>query len=212
MIEFKIAKDGTRIFSWQGKLICSGTRPGDEAKKWVERHSNQIRKCKSIIVLGLANGFHVAELAKKFPGIRVCVINDNDKFLVPSTQVLDIQSSLFEVITVQSVEDLKYATKIRKILNMPYAVIKFAPAVALNQKFYTQVGELLLGRTQEALRFCLACRGDDWAGVNVNGIKESYQKQGLQLISFKNLQESLFKSKSAHRTKIMGRVLSELIR
>lgn len=212
MIELTTAKDGARIFTWQGKLVCSGVRPVREAEKWADGKSERFRDCKVVIVLGLANGFHAVEIAKRFPGLRVCVVNDNNEFLVPSAQVLDIQSSYFEVITLKSADDLKSNSKIRKILNLPYSVVEFPPATALNRDFYNKVGELLVGRTQEALEFCLSCRGDSWSQFKYDNVKESRNSQGLQLISFKDLQMRLSESDSSFRVKAIGQVLKELIR
>ena len=212
MIEFKTARDGTRFFSWRGKLICSGSRPLEEAVRWAEKQSEKITDCRVVVILGLANGFHAVELAKSNPGVRICVINDNESFLVPSTQILDIQSSLFEVITVSRAQDLRDATKIKKILNESYAVVEFAPAVALNREFYNQVRDLLLGRTREALSFCLDCRRDDWSGVEPGDLKESRQANGLRLISYRDLHQQMLESDGGLRSKTIGRALVELIR
>lgn len=212
MIEFAISKDGTRYFTWQGQHLCSSYKPKEEAKKWVQKYSERLVGVRSVIVLGLANGFHAAELVKSYPGISVCVINDNEHFVAPSSTILDLQASLFEVVTTNRPLDLAHLSRLKRYLVGSFAILEFAPAVATNPIFFKTVKELLLGRTAEALKFCLSCRSDEWNRISLNEVREVPRPEGVQLISFTDIKRSGSLDNLSNRSQRLVHILGELIK
>ena len=157
MISLGRSKRGDKIIRWNGKLLCSGVDPHGEAKKWIEKNRDRFKY--SVIVCGAGSGFHIQALAKSYPDLKILVIEQNSIILnYVSAKLNDLENVTF--VLGSHLSELSCQPKLREMVKRRYSVISFFPACALEQEFYIEVLDFLLGRNEKGFRWLCNVRGE----------------------------------------------------
>lgn len=190
MIEFTTAREGQRIFKWSGRLLCSSIAPQKEAKKWLENHKARIQKYQNVVIMGLGNGFHVLETIQALRNRKLHVINFCPEILVPALSTIGNREGQIIIISASNIEELKRTEKFRAILQNPFSVVDFPPAMGFDINLYAKAKELLLGRTSESLSFYAEARAQFGSSFALNEIKETRGQSGVQLVDLKQMRQN----------------------
>ncbi|NQZ00587.1 MAG: hypothetical protein HRT45_07960 [Bdellovibrionales bacterium] len=206
MIEYRISREGQRYFVWNGRHICSSRDPIKEAQAWVDGFDYNFDSVSQAVVLGLGAGFHVVELQNRFPHLTVHVIECQSEFICPALNLHD-QAFRAEVLLTETVSIFKAQSRLKSILSAPYLVLRYAPVCNLNRETFGEIGNLLTGRTIEALKFQVQKR---------QGLLGKFQFESLvgdangSLLSIKDLDRAM-SPQSNHQEFHLVRALRELV-
>ncbi len=209
MIESLQARDNTTIFTWEGKYLCSRVSPLKEASAWVLGNASQISSSKSIVVLGLGNGFHVVELRARYPYKKIYVIETEINIISNFKKRFPIESANIHMVHVKDENTLLRDSYIKKLVKEFYIILDHKPSLQLfpELKVYQS---WLLGRTYESLQWLLEARK-----LSSEVVIESLGINDLnsECISLINLQNCLSKTESKEGKKLNYKInaLKELL-
>ncbi|MCB0749566.1 MAG: hypothetical protein KDC90_19060 [Ignavibacteriae bacterium] len=212
MIEFKLSKDGNRIFLWNGRQLCSSYAPIDEAKNWVQKSLPKLFPEKTLIILGLGNGYHVAEVLSQFPEKKIIVINDLPEIVTVASEIIGLRSGLVNIISATRVEELVSSSEFTKIFKNSFRVVRFFPATALHIDFFSAMKDLLRGRTYSSLMFHLSMREKNIRSLFHEDVYEQKTEKGLQLLDFKKITKSSFENNDLNTNFHVVQILRELMK
>ena len=176
MVEFRVSRKNHRYFTYNGRHICSSVDPEHEAREWVKGLNDSLRSAKTIVVLGLGNGFHVVELEKAYPSSRIVVIETRMDMLAPCQGLQGLSMSSTDVIIAESLDVLKAQSRIKKVLQSSFAVVQYRPVTNTDAKLFEQFYELLIGRSEDSFRFHLMTRKDWLRNVNSTSDNQNADK------------------------------------
>lgn len=153
--------EGEWIPSWNQKLLASQVSASKEAQRWVQYHESLIGQVPTIIVFGLSGGHHVWELARRYPGSHVLVVERHLDFLRP----LDVPLPNVQIFAGLSQNEILDQEAIQRALQNAFILIKYAASIQVDPSYYADIEQILLGRTHEALKLHLKWRKKDaqWA-------------------------------------------------
>jgi hypothetical protein len=129
-IPLEISKNinGQIVGSRNGLLLCSPRDPEREANAWFDKQK-LIESDKKIIVLGAGIGYHIKEIQKHFPEIKI--------------DVLELDTDTRNELKISNVNLIEHSVGVENIIFD--AVLGFRPAWAGYEKEYT---DIFLGLTQ----------------------------------------------------------------
>ena len=78
MIENTASKTFEKI-ERNGRLLCSPRNPMKEAAEWLQRQKLTVHD-QAVLVLGLGAGYHVQELCRQFPNLKVEIFELDPQF------------------------------------------------------------------------------------------------------------------------------------
>lgn len=152
------SRSGDRILRINSTYLCSRVDPRKEARVWVEAQHIQSMTGFGLIVLGAGAGYHLAELRRRFPLLRVTIFEDQIRSRRMAEQLFPLE--LFDIPMFGS-DDISLAWShpvVKKILSGRFKVLVHPPSVNLNLAWYEQVKADLLGRSPRGLRIHFSCR------------------------------------------------------
>lgn len=191
MIEFEVSQKGQRTFTWNGKHLCSSFDPIRQGQRWAAKIAAEIEKEQCIFVLGLGNGFHIRELIRLNLGLSVIVVNQVRDFETPFEHLMGLESSLVNVVTINSIKELSSLEVIKKGFSQSYSVVSFPPAFLSDLNLFLDIKNFLCGRVQESAESLAMSRNWKLHPNKRKHLKEKKTSEGLQLIDFGSMIESL---------------------
>lgn len=206
MIERATSKSQKPCLKFSGRYVCSSVDPENEARLWVEKNAMKIKDHRCAIILGVGCGYHLIELHKKFPGLRVLAIDFRREFVdfVKAEHIFSIVDA-----TLLALSDLKDAIEspaVRKAVQQNYVILKFNPAIVHHQSEYEQLEKLLLAREDAGFRFVVEQR-EEFKKI-LNAMETWAPPKGL--ISIKTL-DAIIRPSDEVRSTLIIKALRELV-
>lgn len=158
MIEKIKARNGSTVFKVEGRLTASQVDPIREAQNWLAKLSSAISGRARVVIMGLGSGHHAVEMKKAFPGVGVVVVEPNGDLLQKVCLEYPLEMGEIDVVCIKKSIDLFRSPVILDALIQPFAVVEHRPSTILSSEFFSEVHELLVGRSVSALAQHLECR------------------------------------------------------
>lgn len=158
MLEWVESRTSHMIPKQDGTLLCSSIDPVSEAKKWVLRQEGDLKPYDVFFVLGLAGGFHVAQLAQSFPNAEIVVVEPSKNL---EKELLSRRGPIAENVTIVSglsIEGVKQNVYVRSGLKSIYRVLAYPTSCRINKDYFEQIESLLLGRDKSSFLYHLEGR------------------------------------------------------
>lgn len=209
MIESLSARDGTPIFKFNRRLLCTSVAPIKEGERWVEQHLRSINSAEGIIVLGLGCGFHVEVLRNNFPQKEIIIIEVEREIInFKRNEKSDFQ----EIIEFSTLDNLLANKKVQGIVKKKYIILSFYPVIRVNPQKYKEINEVFLGRSELSLSYLLKLK-DKWNNVIKKDDKMRVIKdQPYSLKDLMNWTSFNMENKSGAQEVSIINILSELIK
>jgi len=144
---------------WDGRLVTSKVDPWREAETWVARHAARVHDARTVLVFGIAGGFHVDRLCQRFPGKRIVVVEAESAFLSsPSQLIRDLAQSMTIHAGVDPPALLRLA-EVEAAVKDIYVVLTHPQASRINPAYYRHASAVLLGRDARSFNDLSLIRG-----------------------------------------------------
>ncbi len=206
MIEVEKARNGLPILKSEGRLTASSFDPVREARTWAENLRPQLEKTETLIVIGVASGYHLAAVKELCPGTKLFGIER-------STQVTDFalqwNPSLMpeEIVIAEKMEDLISWPHLRKALRTAYVLVTHGPTQHSEASWCSEMQDFFAARTPEAFRLHLSLRPE--LAELLKG--EALETLPNELLSIKNLQKLFAPLAPCTTERRLWHVLEELV-
>jgi hypothetical protein len=159
VLDWVSSSRGDAIPRWDGRLVTSRIDPWREAETWVAAQAARIHDARTVLVFGIAGGFHVDRLCRQCPGKPIIVIEAEPAFLSsPSSVIRD----LVQRIAVHAGVDppaLLGLADVQTAVKDVYAVLPHPQAARINPLYYRRASAVLLGREVESFNDLSRIRG-----------------------------------------------------
>ncbi len=157
-VETSQSQDGFPILKVEGRLTASRVAPWREAEKLVQQWSEQLQGSNSVILLGLASGFHVVEFMKRDPKLQILVIERRSELLEFFAKTFSAESKKIQVLLGEDFKSLSASAHLRSIVQKSYRVFMHPSLQGKDLEFYSEIYEDLLGRSPLGLKFLVQQR------------------------------------------------------
>jgi hypothetical protein len=145
----------------RGQLLCSSIDPIAESKKWFEKSFDKSNeRYEAIFILGLAGGFHVAQVAGAFPDAEIIVVESNFEL---GDELQSRRGPISDNVTLLAglkFDEIKKNIFIKSGIKSLYKVVCYPTSYRLDKTYYEKVNSFLLGRTSDAFALHLQARRD----------------------------------------------------
>jgi hypothetical protein len=134
-----------------GTLLHSSVDPAKEARTFIDKEWSKIESVKSVIVLGVAGGFHIRELLKR-KNFHVVALDSNRELV---QAVLEKQPDFLQnadVLAGVPPAQICREAAIIKALSHSYAVLRHPATIRMAPFYYSAVSQILNQRTLTNLR------------------------------------------------------------
>ncbi len=212
MLEWKEAKTGERIPLLKGISLASLYNPIQEAKKWVD--AKEIKEFhKNIFVLGLAGGFHIKELIKRYPNKKILVFEIIPDFVHEFT----FQSEQLKIIQPNCAKEIWKISAVTQAISEPYVILEHRVSTRLNPSYYEDLINELSCRTKESFFKSLNYRNEqrilfENQNIEASGILSFPQaKQDQRYYYIKDLLESKSLNRINNESSVIWKLLGELL-
>lgn len=147
------SKSGDPILKVCNRLLCSQIDPVKEGNRWIEGHNQILTAGMAVIILGLGAGYHIAAIRRKHPNLKIAVFEAHPRCIQFAQQLFPIE--LFEVPILKSEQTTSIFKNVdlRKIVGGQFRILTHFPSVAIDPLWYERMRKILLGRTNEGLRY-----------------------------------------------------------
>ncbi len=207
MIERVKAKDGQTILKLNGRQICTSLNPLREARDWVKKNSRRFAEMKTVIVIGVGCGFHLAEIRRRFENTKIVALDFNQELIDFSAETHGLDLVGAELIKVGSVTEVAKNSTIRAAIAGSYAVVRFMPCTNQQLEQYNELECTMLGRNILGFKMVVGARarmGEIFnPKVNMAAITSN------PTVTIKSLFESLGPNETSES--LMVRALRELV-
>jgi methylase of polypeptide subunit release factors len=187
------SKSGLPLIKFGERYLCSSVDPMKEAVAWVEKHKDFLVGLNDVMVLGVGCGYHLLALLTRFAGINIIAIDNTIKHIEFVKREHSIAVSNVEFLCVDSLFEATQNIHVHNMVNKPYAVLKFSPAIITFPQLFYDLEALLLARSEQGLDFVIKCRPDLknlFIADGVRGVAKS-------LLSIKDLDARLQKLRNS---------------
>ena len=205
MIEIVHAENGDKVLRFDGRLLASRFDPRQEAQAWAAQRLHFLDKVRTIFILGMGSGHHVAELLHVSPANQV-VIEASPEILAASLQVQEFSHARVTILHVPSGRSLRMMDAVKNAVRESFVVVSHTPSITLFPEVYRQCREQLLGR--------------DWGNLNWqwklrNG--PSFDKAARihpagEPLSLHDLEQTELVQNSEERERLLFKALRELVK
>lgn len=205
MIDVQIAKNGSQVIRYDGRLLSSAVDPLAEAREWVVRRGPLLDRVKSIFILGAGSGYHIAELLIQTDA-RLIVIEHSQELIdtVQAIQKFDLERVQF--VCADKPTSLRSNTQVRHAIAGSFLVLQHAPSLAAEQDFFRESKNLLLGRDWGNLNW-------QWQLKGFAPLDEQPKIHGTsQTLSIYDLEQTELVQDSAERERMLVKALRELVK
>ena len=205
MIEIVDAANGEKVIRYKGRLLASRFNPRQEARDWLGRRGDFLSKVRTVVVLGMGAGHHVAELVESTQA-KILVIETVDQILTAgqSLHVFPANRVVFE--HVQNARQLRASAQVKKAVAESFVVLAHAASTLADQKIYDECRAQLLGREWGALTWQWKLRNgpsfDATARIDT----------GAKDLTIYDLEQTELVQNSEERERLLFKALRELVK
>lgn len=144
-VERIIANSGDAVFKFGGRLTASAMDPRREARDWVNRWRDRIAVAERLIVLGFGSGYHLSEINREWPTLKILAIGCEQELL--TALVNEVQfSRAITFILCENETELLAQPEVRQFMRTGFAILEHSSLPNLNAKVYAEIKERLLAR------------------------------------------------------------------
>lgn len=205
MIEIISAANGEKVIRYDGRLLASRFNPGQEARDWIERRREFLSKVRTVIVLGMASGHHVAELLQQTQG-KILVIDTQAEILEAAAKLHDFPAGRVTVECVRNARELRASGPVKKAVAESFVVLAHPSSALLDGKVYEECRAQLLGRDWGSLTWQWKLRDapdfDNHARIDA----------GPKALTIYDLEQTELVQNSEERERLLFRALRELVK
>ena len=206
MIEVVDAANGEKVIRYQGRLLASRFNPRQEARDWLARRSEFLSKVRTIIVLGMASGHHIAELIEKTEA-QILVIDTNEQIMAAGLAIHSFPLNRVILEHIKNSRDLRSSVQVKKAVAESFVVLAHPVSVLQDGKVFDECRAQLLGRDWGALTW-------QWKLRNGPGFDTNSRIDGASVnpLSIYDLEQTELVQNSEEREKLLFRALRELVK
>ena len=205
MIEIIDAANGEKVIRYDGRLLASRFNPGQEARDWIDRRREFLDKVRSVIVLGMASGHHVAELINQTEA-KIIVIDTRESILNAAAKLHSFPAGRIFLEHVSSARELRANQAVKKAVAESFVVLAHPSSALLDGKIYEECRGQLLGRDWGSLTWQWKLR--DAPGFDTNARIDS----GAPALTIYDLEQTELVQNSEERERLLFRALRELVK
>jgi hypothetical protein len=206
LIEIVETANGQKAIRFNGRLLASRFNPRQEAREWLARRTEFLTKVRTIIVLGMASGHHIAELVEATQA-RILVIDTNEEILAAGQAIHSFPADRVIVEHVRNSRDLRSSVQVKKAVAESFIVLVHPVAALLDGKVFEDCRTQLLGRDWGALTWQWKLRNGPSFDINsrIDGVS-------LNPLTIYDLEQTELVQNSEEREKLLFRALRELVK
>lgn len=204
MIEVIDAANGEKVIRFEGRLLASRFNPGQEARDWLARRPEFLEKVRTIIVLGIASGHHIAELITQTTA-KILVIDTNEQILT-TAQAVHLPANRVVYEHVKKARDLRASAQVKSAVKESFVVLAHPTSMLLDRKTYEECQQQLLGRDWGALNWQWKLRNGPTFDTNAR------VGTGPEALTIYDLEQTELVQNSEEREKLLFRALRELVK
>lgn len=207
MIERVRAESGDPVVRIGGRLLASRIDPRLEARAWADARGAFLKRVKTVVVLGLGAGYHVAELFGRTTA-QILVIEPNaDLAAAPAcTPSVALDPNRVVIVQATSVAELRAADAVRAAVGASYVVLTHPASRALDPDLYRAFSEQLNGREWGSLNWVWSLRGGADLGP------DSSLRDADQPLTIYDLAQSEVVQNADERKSLLIKALRELVK
>lgn len=206
MIEVVDAANGEKVIRYQGRLLASRFNPRQEARDWLARRSEFLSKVRTVFVLGMASGHHIAELVEKTEA-KILVIDTNEQIMSAGQAIHSFPVDRVILEHVKNSRDLRSSAQVKKAVAESFVVLVHPVSALLDGKTFDECRAQLLGRDWGALTWQWKLRnGPDF---DTNSRIDGASAHPLTIY---DLEQTELVQNSEEREKLLFRALRELVK
>ena len=150
MIEILVGPKGHSIIKRIGRLLASRFDPWSEAEQWLVKRHALLASVKTIFVLGLGSGYHVARLEQKTES-RIVVVEPDVELIAANQKIHSFDRSRVVLESEHDLRGLRGSDVIRAGVRESFLVLQHPSSQTSHMDFFKEAQAALLAR--------------DWAGV-----------------------------------------------
>jgi len=205
LIEIVNAANGEKVIRYQGRLLASRFDPRREAREWLDKHPEFLDKVRTVIVLGMASGHHIAELVERCPA-RILVIEANEQILAAAQALHLFPAGRVAFENVKTARALRASVQVKKAVAESFVVLAHPASQLLDGKLYEECRTQLLGREWGALSW-------QWKLRNVPGFDTNPRIEGAGCaLTIYDLEQTELVQNSEERERLLFKALRELVK
>lgn len=205
MIEWENSRSGARIPRWNGRLMASKLDPEAEARDWMSRRTLFIDKVKTVFVLGVGGGFHIAELLRKTDAQVIVVEAEAELAAAVIPGLLERFPKRVALVCVSRAAELRSDETVRSGLGTSFVVLQHPPSIATAREFYAQCFDMLVAREWGFLNW-------QWRLKGFAALDSEPRVGGTEALSIYDLENTELVRDSVEREKMLLRALRELVK
>ena len=202
MIERTLAESGDPVVRVAGRLLASRVDPRAEARAWADPRAMFLRSVKTVIVLGLGAGYHVAELLER-TAAAILVVEPNAELAASPVLALDPDRVTIE--SLRTAGEVRGSEAVRRAVAESYVVLTHPASRALDPDAYREISLQLNGRDWGSLGWIWALRG--------NGeLVDEARPASDQPLSIYDLAQNEVVNDATERKSLLIKALRELVK
>lgn len=209
MVEWVDAANGDKVIRFDGRLLASRFDPRKEAGEWLDSRPEFLAKVRTIIVLGMGAGYHVAELLERTgreKGPKILVIETNEKILNAGQMLHQFPANRVIFEQVRSARALRASVQVKKAVAESFVVLAHPASMVNDQKLFEECRLQLLGRDWGALSWQWKLRNAPDFDAN------SRIDMRSQPLTIHDLEQTELVSNSEERERMLFKALRELVK
>lgn len=208
MIEVLSGERGHAVVRVNGRLLASRFDPVAEARDWLARRMAFLDRVRTVFVLGIGAGYHVAALAERTQA-KIHVIEPDPELAGAVARIHAFAPERIAIEIVEDVRALRASSAARLAVKRSFVVLDHPPSVALRPEWFAEIGTVLRARDWGSLTWQWRIRdGRDFDGVPR---VERSSSQGGPLTIYDLEQTELVQNSSA-REGLLFKALRELVK
>lgn len=205
MIEVLDAKEGGKVIRFEGRLLASRFAPVKEAREWLATRMEYLQQVKTVIVLGLGSGQHVAELVNETQA-QIVVIELNAEIIEACQGWTQFPQGRVRIEHVTGARALRANEVIKRAVRESFVVLAHPASLATNASLYEECRTQLLGREWGALNW-------QWKMRNAPGFDANPRIDGAASpLTIYDLEQTELVQNSEEREKLLLKALRELVK
>ncbi len=206
MIEIIDAANGEKVIRFGGRLLASRFNPRQEAREWIDRRPEFLEKVRTVIVLGMASGHHVAELLDRTDA-KILVIDTHEQILTASQGLHMFPASRVTFEHVKTARELRASMQVKKAVLGSFVVLMHPASLLIDAKVYEECRAQLLGRDWGALTW-------QWKLRNAPGFDahSRIDRASDMPLTIYDLEQTELVQNSEEREKLLFKALRELVK
>jgi hypothetical protein len=140
------ARSGDFVVKWRGCLLDSSIEPREAARRWALEIQANVSGYQRAIILGVGSGYHLAELCKIRPGLRILAISVEPAVSELAQSIQGLDWGNVESVLIEDAARLMENVRIRNFIRMNSIILDHRPSQAARPELYRELRARLLLR------------------------------------------------------------------